>query len=58
VSLPRRFHTPRGLRLAVRRLLDDRRYAEAAEGLRKWSERHDGAALAADALEELTPATV
>jgi UDP:flavonoid glycosyltransferase YjiC (YdhE family) len=56
VSLPRRFHTPRGLRLAVRRLLDDRRYAEAAEGLRRWSERHDGAALAADALEELTSA--
>jgi UDP:flavonoid glycosyltransferase YjiC (YdhE family) len=56
VSLPRRFHTPRGVRLAVRRLLDDPRYAEAADGLRDWSERHDGAALAADALEELASA--
>ena len=30
VSLPRRFHTARGVRLAVRRLLADRRYAERA----------------------------
>ena len=29
VSLPRRFHTARGVRLAVRRLLDDPRYAGA-----------------------------
>ena len=32
VSLPRRFHTARGVRLAVRRLLADPRYAERAAG--------------------------
>jgi UDP:flavonoid glycosyltransferase YjiC (YdhE family) len=53
VSLPRRFQTPRGVRLAVRRLLGDPRYGETAARLREWSERHDGAAIAADALEEL-----
>ena len=53
VSLPRRFHTSRGVRLAVRRLLGDRRYADVAGGLGEWSERHDGAAAAANALEEL-----
>jgi UDP:flavonoid glycosyltransferase YjiC (YdhE family) len=56
VSLPRRFQTPRGVRLAVRRLLGDPRYAEAAGRLRVWSEQNDGAAVAADALEELAAA--
>jgi UDP:flavonoid glycosyltransferase YjiC (YdhE family) len=56
VSLPRRFQTPRGVRLAVRRLLGDPRYAERAAGIRAWSERHDGAAIAADAVEELAAA--
>jgi UDP:flavonoid glycosyltransferase YjiC (YdhE family) len=56
VSLPRRFHTPRGVRLAVRRLLGDPGYAEAAGRLQEWSERHDGAAAAANALEELASA--
>jgi len=56
VSLPRRFQTPGGVRLAVRRLLDDRRYAEAAGRLRDWSERHGGASTAADALEDLASA--
>jgi UDP:flavonoid glycosyltransferase YjiC (YdhE family) len=53
VSLPRRFHTARGVRLAVRRLLADSRYAERARVLRDWSDRHDGAAAAADTVEEL-----
>jgi UDP:flavonoid glycosyltransferase YjiC (YdhE family) len=53
VSLPRRFHTPRGVRLAVRRLLADGRYARRARELRAWAERHAGAAAAADAVEEL-----
>jgi UDP:flavonoid glycosyltransferase YjiC (YdhE family) len=53
VSLPRRFVTPRGVRLAARRLLADPTYRERAGALRSWSERHDGAAVAADALEEL-----
>ena len=51
VSVPRRLTTPRGIRLAVRKLLSDERYARAAERLRDWTERHDGAVLAADALE-------
>jgi UDP:flavonoid glycosyltransferase YjiC (YdhE family) len=51
VSLPRRFQTARGVRLALRRLLADPGYAERATALRDWSWRHDGAALAADAVE-------
>jgi UDP:flavonoid glycosyltransferase YjiC (YdhE family) len=51
VSLPRRFHTPGGVRLAVRRLLADPGYAERAAGVRDWCATHDGAALAANALE-------
>lgn len=53
VSLPRRFATPRGVRLAVRKLLADGSYAERARSLRDWAQRHDGAALAADAVEGL-----
>jgi UDP:flavonoid glycosyltransferase YjiC (YdhE family) len=51
VSLPRRFQTPRGVRLALRRLLADPSYAESAARLREWSRRHDGAAVAADEVE-------
>jgi UDP:flavonoid glycosyltransferase YjiC (YdhE family) len=51
VSLPRRFHTPRGVRLAVRRLLADPRYAERATVVRDWCATHDGAAMAADELD-------
>ena len=54
VSLPRRFTTPGGVRLAVRRLLSDPAYARRAQEIREWSERNDGAAAAADALERLT----
>jgi UDP:flavonoid glycosyltransferase YjiC (YdhE family) len=53
VSLPRRFLTPRGVRLAVRRLLADPGYAERAAELRDWSDRHDGAATAADEVERV-----
>jgi UDP:flavonoid glycosyltransferase YjiC (YdhE family) len=53
VSLPRRFQTPRGVRLAVRRVLGEPHYANRAAAIREWSERHDGAALAAEAVEEL-----
>jgi UDP:flavonoid glycosyltransferase YjiC (YdhE family) len=56
VSLPRRFLSERGVRLAVRRLLADPSYTERARQLRAWSERHDGAGTAADALEELMSA--
>ena len=51
VSLPRRFQTPRGVRLALRRLMADPAYARRAVELRDWAERHDGAVLAADELE-------
>jgi UDP:flavonoid glycosyltransferase YjiC (YdhE family) len=53
VSLPRRFHTARGVRLAVRRLLSDPGYRRRAEELRDWAAANDGAAAAADAVEEL-----
>ena len=53
VSLPRRFVTPRGVRLAVRELLSDSSYGDRARGLAAWSQRHDGAALAADHVERL-----
>jgi UDP:flavonoid glycosyltransferase YjiC (YdhE family) len=51
VSLPRRFHTPRGVRLAVRRLLADPRYAQRAAQVKAWCATHDGAATAADELD-------
>ena len=56
VSLPRRLVTPRGVRLAVRKLLADERYAIKAEQLRAWSQRHDGGEVAAGALERLVHA--
>jgi UDP:flavonoid glycosyltransferase YjiC (YdhE family) len=56
VSLPRRFATPRGLRLAVRRLLAEPRYGRRAAELGDWAARNNGAAAAADAVEELAAA--
>jgi MGT family glycosyltransferase len=56
VSLPRRFHTPRGVRLAVRRLLADPGYAERAAAIRDWCRDNDGAATAADELERFLAA--
>jgi UDP:flavonoid glycosyltransferase YjiC (YdhE family) len=53
VSLPRRFHTPRGVRLAVRRLLADTGYAHRANEVGDWCAGHDGAAAAADELEDV-----
>jgi UDP:flavonoid glycosyltransferase YjiC (YdhE family) len=53
VSLPRRFQTARGVRLAVRRVLGDPGYAGRARAVAEWSRSHDGAATAADAVEEL-----
>ena len=52
VSLPRRLVTPRGIRLAVRRVLGEPRYSERARELAEWASRNDGAARAADVLEE------
>ena len=56
VSLPRRLVTPRGIRLALRKLLSDPAHAVAAGRLRAWAERHDGGAIAAEALERLAGA--
>jgi UDP:flavonoid glycosyltransferase YjiC (YdhE family) len=53
VSLPRRLVSPRGVRLAVRRVLGEPSYAVRARELREWSELHDGAANAADHVEAL-----
>ena len=53
ISLPRRLVTPRGVRLAVRKLLAEPGYAERAAELRGWTERHDGGELAAEAVEAL-----
>jgi UDP:flavonoid glycosyltransferase YjiC (YdhE family) len=58
VSVPRRFQTARGIRLATRRLLADPTYAENARELRDWAEQNDGAALAADELEAFTVSPV
>jgi UDP:flavonoid glycosyltransferase YjiC (YdhE family) len=54
VSLPRRFQTPTGIRLAVRRLLANPSYRRRAEELCEWSDANDGAANASDAVEELS----
>ena len=53
VSLPRRLVTPRGIRLAVRKLLAEPAHARAAARLQAWAERHDGGAIAAAQLERL-----
>jgi UDP:flavonoid glycosyltransferase YjiC (YdhE family) len=56
VSLPRRFQTPRGVRLALRRLMADPAYARRAAELGEWAGRHDGAAVAADEIERIARA--
>jgi UDP:flavonoid glycosyltransferase YjiC (YdhE family) len=54
VGLPRRLTTPRGIRLAVRRLLDDPGYRQRAAEIASWSKTHDGPATAAHELERFT----
>jgi UDP:flavonoid glycosyltransferase YjiC (YdhE family) len=56
VSLPRRFQSPTGVRLAVRRHLSDAAYRRRAEELRDWAAANDGSARAADAVEALSEA--
>ena len=53
LSLPRRLITPRGVRLAVRRLLAAPDYARRAASFSTWAASHDGPATAADAVEQL-----
>jgi UDP:flavonoid glycosyltransferase YjiC (YdhE family) len=52
LALPRRMVTPRGIRLAVRKLLGEERLAARARELAAWSAGHDGGATAAAALED------
>jgi UDP:flavonoid glycosyltransferase YjiC (YdhE family) len=53
LSVPRRLLSPHSIRLATRRLLGERRFTERAREIAAWSERHDGAAAAADLVEEV-----
>jgi UDP:flavonoid glycosyltransferase YjiC (YdhE family) len=53
VALPRRLTTAHGIRLALRRLLADARFAVRARELAAWAERNDGAAAAASEVEAL-----
>jgi UDP:flavonoid glycosyltransferase YjiC (YdhE family) len=52
VPLPRRLVSPRGVRLAVRRVLTDPDLRDRARRLGDWAKNHDGAAVAADLLED------
>ena len=56
VSLPRRLVSPRGIRLAVRKVLAEPGYAERARELGAWARRHDGGEVAARAVEGLAAA--
>jgi UDP:flavonoid glycosyltransferase YjiC (YdhE family) len=56
VRLPWRFTSPRGVRLAVRRALDEPRIAARAGELAAWARTHDGAERAAKLVEELARA--
>jgi UDP:flavonoid glycosyltransferase YjiC (YdhE family) len=51
VSLPRRLISPRGIRLALRRVLGDAAYSERARELGEWNAANDGPTTAADAVE-------
>ena len=53
VSLPHRFHTARGVRLAVRRLLAEPAYARRATAVGAWAAGHPGEVDAAEAIEAL-----
>ena len=51
LSVPRRLLSSRAVRLATRRLLTEWRFRARAEELGAWAEAHDGAAAAADLVE-------
>jgi UDP:flavonoid glycosyltransferase YjiC (YdhE family) len=52
LSVPRRLLSPRSIRLAARQLLRERRFTVRAREISAWSETHDGAATAANLVEE------
>jgi UDP:flavonoid glycosyltransferase YjiC (YdhE family) len=51
VAVPRRLLTPRGVRLAVRRVLGDPSFHKRAEEVSRWSAANDGADRAAEMCE-------
>jgi UDP:flavonoid glycosyltransferase YjiC (YdhE family) len=53
VRLPRRFVTPRGVRLAVERALEDPSIGARVGELAAWMASHDAGARAAELVEEL-----
>jgi UDP:flavonoid glycosyltransferase YjiC (YdhE family) len=53
VRLPRRFVSPRPLRLAVERALGDDSIRARARELGEWAAAHDAGALASELLEGL-----
>jgi UDP:flavonoid glycosyltransferase YjiC (YdhE family) len=52
VALPRRLLSPRGVRLAARQVLGDPAYRARAGEVAAWSAANDGAARAAELVEE------
>jgi UDP:flavonoid glycosyltransferase YjiC (YdhE family) len=52
LTLPRRLLSRRGIRLATQRLLADTRYRARAGELATWAEQNDGAARAAELVED------
>jgi UDP:flavonoid glycosyltransferase YjiC (YdhE family) len=51
VRLPRRYGTPRGVRLAVSRVLERRGVRENVAAVARWAQHHDGALTAVRELE-------
>jgi UDP:flavonoid glycosyltransferase YjiC (YdhE family) len=52
LSVPRRLLSPRSVRLATRRLLGEKSFRATAREIAVWSQSHDGAAAAANLVEE------
>jgi UDP:flavonoid glycosyltransferase YjiC (YdhE family) len=52
LSVPRRLLSQRSIRLATRRLLGEERFTRRAREIAAWSEGQDGAAAAADLVEQ------
>ncbi|MBA2545742.1 MAG: glycosyltransferase [Solirubrobacterales bacterium] len=52
LSLPRRLVSPRGVRLAARRILSDERFRIRAQEIATWSEANDGAQRASQLVED------
>jgi UDP:flavonoid glycosyltransferase YjiC (YdhE family) len=57
LSVPRRLLSPRAVRLATRRLLAERHFQTRTEELAAWAAAHDGAAAAADLVEDAAQQT-